>query len=357
MSVDHHPSNQPRDDQKKISKRRSAATTFIPIVLAAVVLLGSFFGYNQYAHAQKVDAVVSSYYSDEHQSGIKSQNSVRNEAIGARSESVKNAKASIKEAADTAKTSKGHVFAGDEKLLEGVDEFSERLSMLTSEMDVVSMESIRSSTVGIDSINSEAKSLTKSINDSVNKEKARIEEEKRKAEEERKRQEAAAAAAAEAARQAEAERAQSYASNSETRSGGSSGSSTGSSGSRQSSGNASAPAASAAAGATWSLTADGYCADWGCIQSSVDSSGAAYIIYPNTGLVEIAGHNYGPAGIIARFNVGDTVQVYGNGAGLYRVTGIVWTFKGASTSDVPAGFAFQTCVGSQMKLAYATKIG
>lgn len=104
MSVDHCFPAQSNNNQKETNKKRSGAITFVPIVLAVVVLLGSFFGYNQYAHAQKVDAAVSSYYSDEHQSGIKSQNSVRNEAIGARSESVKNAKASIKEAADTAKT-------------------------------------------------------------------------------------------------------------------------------------------------------------------------------------------------------------------------------------------------------------
>lgn len=106
-------------------------------------------------------------------------------------------------------------------------------------------------------------------------------------------------------------------------------------------------------GATYYMYVSGYCGDSGCAQSAVDNNALAYIDY-GTGLYEIAGHVNSQ---ISSLNVGNTVRVTGSGAGLYQVTSIVWTFKGASTSDVPSGFAFQTCVGSQMKLAYAQRIG
>lgn len=106
-------------------------------------------------------------------------------------------------------------------------------------------------------------------------------------------------------------------------------------------------------GATYYMYVSGYCGNSGCAQSAVDNNVLAYIDY-GSGLSEIAGHVNSQ---ISSLNVGNTVRVTGSGAGLYQVTSIVWTFKGASTSDVPSGFAFQTCVGSQMKLAYAQRIG
>lgn len=106
-------------------------------------------------------------------------------------------------------------------------------------------------------------------------------------------------------------------------------------------------------GATYYMYVSGYCGNSGCAQSAVDNNVLAYIDF-GTGLYEIAGHVNSQ---ISSLNVGNTVRVTGSGAGLYRVTSIVWTFKGATTSDVPSGFAFQTCVGSQMKLAYAQRIG
>ena len=106
-------------------------------------------------------------------------------------------------------------------------------------------------------------------------------------------------------------------------------------------------------GATYYMYVSGYCGNSGCAQSAVDNNVLAYIDF-GTGLYEIAGHVNSQ---ISSLNVGNTVRVTGSGAGLYQVTSIVWTFKGATTSDVPSGFAFQTCVGSQMKLAYAQRIG
>lgn len=120
----------------------------------------------------------------------------------------------------------------------------------------------------------------------------------------------------------------------------------------------SAPTASAPARANYTLNVSGYCnQNQSCVQSSVDNNSLAYIVYPGGGLTEIAGHNYGAGGVIARFQPGTTVQVNGVGAGLYRVTSLVYVSKGANTGDVPGGFAFQTCVGNRMVLAYATRIG
>lgn len=108
--------------------------------------------------------------------------------------------------------------------------------------------------------------------------------------------------------------------------------------------------------ADYTLYVGGYCADGAsCAQSAVDSSPLAYIDYPGWGFSEIAGHNYGAGGVIASFRPGATVRVNGNGGGLYRITGLSYVAKGASIPG--GGFVFQTCVGSQMVLAWATKIG
>ncbi len=70
-----------------------------------------------------------------------------------------------------------------------------------------------------------------------------------------------------------------------------------------------------------------------------------------------AGHNYKSQGAtIAKMNVGDVVTVTGNGSAKYKVTKIVWASKRASSSSVPTGVAFQTCVGTRLKLAYVSKV-
>lgn len=112
----------------------------------------------------------------------------------------------------------------------------------------------------------------------------------------------------------------------------------------------------AGSGADYSLSVSGYCGEVSCVQKSVDSSSLAYIHIPGTGLTLIAGHRNGAAGVIGKFQVGDTIRVTGNGAGLYRITGLRTVARGTSSNQVPAGLAFQTCVGSQLRLAYATKI-
>lgn len=111
--------------------------------------------------------------------------------------------------------------------------------------------------------------------------------------------------------------------------------------------------------AGYALSVGGYCADGAsCAQSSVDSHSLAYIAYPGWNFTEIAGHNYGAAGIIQKFRAGDTVKVSGHGAGTYRITRIVEVAKNSTVDKVPEGFAFQTCLSgtNKMVLAYATKV-
>lgn len=113
------------------------------------------------------------------------------------------------------------------------------------------------------------------------------------------------------------------------------------------------------AAAAYTLRADGYCASASCIQSSVDRSGLSYLDYRKMGvnLQIYAGHNYKSQGAtIAKMNVGDVVTVTGNGSAKYKVTKIVWASKRASSSSVPTGVAFQTCVGTRLKLAYVSKV-
>lgn len=106
----------------------------------------------------------------------------------------------------------------------------------------------------------------------------------------------------------------------------------------------------------WNLAVDGYCGEWSCIQSAVDSSDLAYIDF-GIGLVEIAGHSHGPAGVIAKMSVGDTVAVSGHGAGTYRIVSQVVVPKQTPINGVPEGMAFQTCVGDQLLLQYVESVG
>lgn len=109
-------------------------------------------------------------------------------------------------------------------------------------------------------------------------------------------------------------------------------------------------------GANHSIIVTSSCESDDC-QSTVDLSPVSLITYPDADLTEFAGHNTGPASTIQTYEVGDTVRVWGYGAGVYRITQIVNTTKGATTDDVPSGLAFQTCLDDvNMRLAYATKI-
>lgn len=337
------------DNKQKIRIRVTALISSLLVLGIAVV------GVPITAEAAHVEAANQMYRSDTHQQSLQNVRDETTASISDWQESVSEAKESISNLKKLSENSDGKVFAGDEDLLKThvalMENLNFRIENFTFSVSGSNrVNSILSETNALKAIKSSSEENIKKINDSVAKETARIEEEKRKAEEERQRREAEAAA--QAAREA-ASRAQSSASSSSNNYSGSSKTS-GNVSNNTSSGQAATPAAPSA---NWSLSVSGYCADWSCIQSSVDSNGAAYIVYPGTGLVEIAGHNYGSAGIIANFQPGQTVSITGNGAGLYQITGVVWTFKGATTADVPAGFAFQTCVGSQMKLAYATKIG
>ena len=114
---------------------------------------------------------------------------------------------------------------------------------------------------------------------------------------------------------------------------------------------------SAPVGPDYTLYVPGFCGEESCVQSSVDSTSIALISIPWAGLTLVAGHSYGPAGIVANFTPGDTVRVDGNAAGLYRVTSTMSVPYGTNSSQIPSGFAFQTCVGNMLYLVYATQIG
>lgn len=110
----------------------------------------------------------------------------------------------------------------------------------------------------------------------------------------------------------------------------------------------------------WSLFVDGICMDGNtCAQDAVDTYDVSYISFPagSSTLTEIAGHEFGPAGIINRFKAGDTVKVSGYGSGVYRVDSLVYVEKHQAEYNVSGRFAFQTCIGNQMVLAYSTRIG
>lgn len=110
-------------------------------------------------------------------------------------------------------------------------------------------------------------------------------------------------------------------------------------------------------GYDYALDVPGYCGGgWDCAQAAVNSMSLSYVYYaPNFSI--IAGHNYGPAGVIANFRPGTVVKVTGNGAGLYRVTHTHWMQYTTDYQQVHGAFAFQTCVGDQILHAYAERIG
>lgn len=110
-------------------------------------------------------------------------------------------------------------------------------------------------------------------------------------------------------------------------------------------------------GYDYALDVPGYCGGgWDCAQAAVNSMSLSYVYYaPNFSI--IAGHNYGPAGVIANFHPGTVVKVTGNGAGLYRVTHTHWMQYTTDYQQVHGAFAFQTCVGDQILHAYAERIG
>ena len=116
-----------------------------------------------------------------------------------------------------------------------------------------------------------------------------------------------------------------------------------------SSGSASTAAdqSSSAGWGTWTLYADGYCGNGAeCAQSAVDSSNLAYIDYGPL-LRLYAGHDYGPAGIIASMSVGDTVEILGVAPGRFAIVGTTYVHRGARI-DAVSGIGLQTCVGAQM---------
>lgn len=110
-------------------------------------------------------------------------------------------------------------------------------------------------------------------------------------------------------------------------------------------------------GYDYALDVPGYCGGgWDCAQAAVNSMSLSYVYYaPNFSI--IAGHNYGPAGVIANFRPGTVVKVTGNGVGLYRVTHTHWMQYTTDYQQVHGTFAFQTCVGYQILHAYAERIG
>ncbi len=326
--------------------------TFIQHALAAgvVVALSASGGMSAYDHQldKRSQTATDSIVSVE-TARTNSERSASDEALYARftatKEKAASALASVKKMEQTSKDAQGHLYSGDSF------DTNTSSSILTIASSYVSndYDDYVISMKALDAVSANADDTTSKINESVEKEKARIAEEERIAAEK-------AAEAARAAAEAATKSSSSYSSRSSSSSSYSTSrsSSSGTSSASSSSGTSGSGSTSAA---TYTLNVSGYCGESSCVQSVVDNNPVAYIDYAGWGLSEIAGHNYGAAGIIANFQPGQTVRVYGTGAGLYQITSVVWTFKGASVTDVPSGFAFQTCVGSKMKLAYATKIG
>ena len=103
---------------------------------------------------------------------------------------------------------------------------------------------------------------------------------------------------------------------------------------------------------TTSLYVSGYCGSPDCAQSSVDSYEITLIDY-TTGLLTIAGHNYGPAGVIATLGHGSVVSLDGVVSGIHRVVETRYVGMYDTTESLRAGLALQTCVdGSTMVIHY-----
>lgn len=121
----------------------------------------------------------------------------------------------------------------------------------------------------------------------------------------------------------------------------------------------SAGSSAASSGSNYTLYASN-CADTWNAQSCVDGSSISYIDFsPWGGPQWVGGHNTGASGVIANFQAGDIVTVSGSSAaGTYRISGSSWIPKvsGQSASSLGGGFAFQTCVGNQMRLVWASRI-
>lgn len=323
----------------------SALGVKIVALAASLSVMGTAgFGFNvQYQEQQERIAAETA-----HQAQVNSAVLDRSQAIGALNNTVRESQATV--------SGIGQEVMDKDLLTEFAETTDKALSSEDTEDGSSSdVTTIRLSTLSVRAASYSVKASAQKVVDSHaawQKEQERLEAERKAAEEAARKAAEEAAAAARAAAAAEKTTAtQSYSSSSTSRSASSS-----SSGSTQSS--QSQQASSAPAGADYTLNVSGYCGDGGqCAQSSVDSNPLAYIVYPNNGLSEIAGHNYGSAYVIASFRPGTTVRVYGNGAGLYRVNSLVYVSKNVTAADVPSGFAFQTCVGSQMVLAYASKIG
>lgn len=327
--------------------------TFIQHALAAgvVVALSASGGMSAYDHQlDKRSQTATDSITSVETARTNSEKSASDEALYARftatKEKAASALASVNKMEQTSKDAQGHLYSGDSF------DTNTSSSILTIASSYVSndYDDYVISMKALDAVSANADDTTSKINESVEKEKARIAEEERIAAEK-------AAEAARAAAEAATKSSSSYSSRSSSSGSSSSGTSRTSSGTSSASSSSGTSGSGSTSAATYTLNVSGYCGESSCVQSVVDNNPVAYIDYAGWGLSEIAGHNYGAAGIIANFQPGQTVRVYGTGAGLYQITSVVWTFKGASVTDVPSGFAFQTCVGSKMKLAYATKIG
>ena len=108
-----------------------------------------------------------------------------------------------------------------------------------------------------------------------------------------------------------------------------------------------------------------YLSVWDCGggdgQACVDAGGVSYKDYRSYGGPQwIGGHNYGSAGSILNYQIGDTITVGGSSAaGTYRITGDQWVSKdGHCVDEFGTGYVFQTCGdGDSMRLVHAEKIG
>ena len=107
-------------------------------------------------------------------------------------------------------------------------------------------------------------------------------------------------------------------------------------------------------GSGWRINVTGFCGDPSCAQAVVDTYDFSYIDY-GTGFQTVAGHDWGPAGIIQQMNVGDLVTISGTFSGAYRITHVDYVPEGATTLDVAPGLALQTCMGDgSMTIKYLT---